>query len=272
MLVAEGLTKAFGGPPVVDGVSFTLARGTITGLIGPNGAGKTTLFNLIAASLAPDSGTITLDGARIEGLRPDQVFGRGLGRTFQIPRPFPAMTVLENVMLAPQGQQGERFWANWLKPGAVEAEEKRNRERAMHWLDFVGLARLAQQPASVLSGGQRKLLELARVLVAEPKLILLDEPGAGVAPPLLAIIMEKIAELNARGITFLIIEHNMDLVMTLCRPVMVLAQGRKLLEGPPEQVKSDPRVIEAYLGGSDDRRAEAPQVPSTEGLNRIPTA
>ena len=248
MLVAEGLTKAFGGPPVVDGVSFTLARGTITGLIGPNGAGKTTLFNLIAASLAPDSGTITLDGARIEGLRPDEVFAKGLARTFQIPRPFPAMTVLENVMLAPQGQRGERFWANWLSPGAVAAEEKRNRDAAMHWLDFVGLARLAQQPASVLSGGQRKLLELARVLVAEPKLILLDEPGAGVSPPLLAIIMEKIVELNARGITFLIIEHNMDLVTTLCRPVMVLAQGRKLLEGPPEQVKADPRVIEAYLG------------------------
>ena len=248
MLVAEGLTKAFGGPPVVDGVSFALARGTITGLIGPNGAGKTTLFNLIAASLAPDRGTITLDGERIDGARPDQVFARGLARTFQIPRPFPAMTVLENVMLAPQGQQGERFWANWLSPGAVAAEERRNRDAAMHWLDFVGLARLAQQPASVLSGGQRKLLELARVLVAEPKLILLDEPGAGVAPPLLAIIMEKIAELNARGITFLIIEHNMDLVMTLCRPVMVLAQGRKLLEGPPEEVKRDPRVIEAYLG------------------------
>ena len=248
MLVAEGLTKAFGGPPVVDGVSFALARGTITGLIGPNGAGKTTLFNLIAASLAPDRGTITLDGARIEGARPDQVFTRGLARTFQIPRPFPAMTVLENVMLAPQGQQGERFWTNWLRPGAVAAEERRNRDAAMHWLDFVGLARLAQQPASVLSGGQRKLLELARVLVAEPKLILLDEPGAGVSPPLLAIIMEKIAELNARGITFLIIEHNMDLVMTLCRPVMVLAQGRKLLEGSPEEVKRDPRVIEAYLG------------------------
>jgi branched-chain amino acid transport system ATP-binding protein len=248
VLVAEGLTKAFGGPPVVDGVSFTLARGTITGLIGPNGAGKTTLFNLIAASLAPDRGTITLDGERIDGARPDEVFARGLARTFQIPRPFPAMTVLENVMLAPQGQQGERFWANWLKPGAVAAEERRNRDAAMHWLDFVGLARLAQQPASVLSGGQRKLLELARVLVAEPKLILLDEPGAGVSPPLLEVIMWKIADLNARGITFLIIEHNMDLVMTLCRPVMVLAQGRKLLEGPPEEVKRDPRVIEAYLG------------------------
>ncbi len=248
MLVAEGLTKAFGGPPVVDGVSFTLARGTITGLIGPNGAGKTTLFNLIAASLKPDAGSITLDGARIEDLRPDQVFARGLGRTFQIPRPFPAMTVLENVMLAPLGQRGERFWTNWLRPGAVAAEERRNRDVAMHWLEFVGLAKLASQPASVLSGGQRKLLELARVLVAEPRLILLDEPGAGVAPPLLAIIMEKIAELNARGITFLVIEHNMDLVMTLCRPVMVLAQGRKLLEGTPEEVKRDPRVMEAYLG------------------------
>jgi branched-chain amino acid transport system ATP-binding protein len=248
VLVAEGVTKGFGGPPVVEGVSFTLARGTITGLIGPNGAGKTTLFNLIAASLAPDAGTIALDGARIDGKRPDEVFGRGLARTFQIPRPFPAMTVLENVMLAPQGQRGERFWANWLSPGAVAAEERRNRARAMEWLDFVGLAKLASQPASVLSGGQRKLLELARVLVAEPKLILLDEPGAGVAPPLLAIIMEKIAALNARGITFLIIEHNMDLVMTLCRPVMVLSQGRLLLEGSPEEVKRDPRVVEAYLG------------------------
>jgi branched-chain amino acid transport system ATP-binding protein len=248
MLVADGLTKGFGGPPVVDGVSFTLARGGITGLIGPNGAGKTTLFNLIAASLVPDSGTITLDGARLDGLRPDQVFGLGLARTFQIPRPFPAMTVLENVMLAPRGQRGERFWANWLSPGAVAAEERRHRDAAMHWLDFVGLARLAGQPAGVLSGGQRKLLELARVLVAEPKLILLDEPGAGVAPPLLEIIMAKIVELNARGLSFLIIEHNMDLVMTLCRPVMVLAQGRKLLEGEPEAVKADPRVIEAYLG------------------------
>ena len=248
MLVADGLTKAFGGPPVVDGVSFTLARGTITGLIGPNGAGKTTLFNLLAGALRPDGGSLTLEGMRIDGMRPDEVFARGLARTFQIPRPFPAMTVLENVMLAPQAQSGERFWANWLKPGAVAAEERRNRERAMHWLDFVGLSRLASEPARILSGGQRKLLELARVLVAEPRLILLDEPGAGVAPPLLATIMEKIAELNARGTTFLIIEHNMDLVMTLCRPVMVLAAGRLLLQGAPEEVRRDPRVVEAYLG------------------------
>ena len=248
MLVASGLTKGFGGPPVVDGVSFTLARGGITGLIGPNGAGKTTLFNLLAGTLRPDAGTLTLDGTRIDGLRPDQVFALGLARTFQIPRPFPAMTVLENVMLAPRAQTGERFWTNWLKPGAVAAEERHVRERAMHWLDFVGLSRLAAQPASVLSGGQRKLLELARVLVAEPRLILLDEPGAGVAPPLLATIMEKISDLNARGTTFLVIEHNMDLVMTLCRPVLVLAAGKLLLEAPPEEVKRDPRVVEAYLG------------------------
>ena len=248
MLVAQGLTKGFGGPPVVQGVSFTLARGGITGLIGPNGAGKTTLFNMLAGSLAPDSGTLTLDGTRIEGRRPDEVFALGLARTFQIPRPFPAMTVLENVMLAPPGQQGERFWVNWLRPGAVAAEERRIRDRARHWLDFVGLTRLASEPARVLSGGQRKLLELARVLVAEPRLILLDEPGAGVAPPLLATIMEKIAALNAQGTTFLIIEHNMELVMSLCRPVLVLAQGRLLMEGDPEAVRADPRVVEAYLG------------------------
>jgi branched-chain amino acid transport system ATP-binding protein len=248
MLVAEGLTKGFGGPPVVAGVSFTLARGTITGLIGPNGAGKTTLFNCIAGSLRPEAGTLTLDGARIDGLRPDEVFARGLARTFQIPRPFPAMTVLENVMLAPPGQQGEKFWLNWLRPGAVALQERHLRARALHWLDFVGLARLAQQPARVLSGGQRKLLELARVLVAEPRLILLDEPAAGVAPPLLAIIMEKIAALHAQGTSFLIIEHNMELVGALCSPVLVLAQGQLLLEGTAAQVRADPRVIEAYLG------------------------
>jgi len=248
MLVAEGLVKQFGGFRAVDGVSFRLAQGSITGLVGPNGAGKTTLFNCIAGALRPSGGRLTLDGVRIDGRRPDQVFRLGLARTFQIPRPFPAMTVLENVMLAPGSQSGERFWWNWLSPAVVRAEELRLRDRARHWLDFVGLLRLETQPARVLSGGQRKLLELARVLVTEPRLILLDEPAAGVAPALLDTIIEKIEVLNRQGTTFLLIEHNMDLVMRLCRPVLVLAQGRLLLEAPPEQVRSDPRVIEAYLG------------------------
>jgi branched-chain amino acid transport system ATP-binding protein len=248
MLQATGLTKRFGGLTAVDGVSFTLARGTITGLIGPNGAGKTTLFHLIAGALRPDAGQLLLEGRDITGARPDAVFAAGIARTFQIPRPFPEMTLLENVMLAPKGQAGERFWVNWLFPGRVAAEERRVREAARHWLEFVGLSRLEAEPAKVLSGGQRKLLELARVMVAEPRLVLLDEPGAGVNPALLEVIMDKIAALNRQGVTFLIIEHNMDLVMSLCRPVLVMAGGRLLMQGDPEAVRADPRVADAYLG------------------------
>jgi branched-chain amino acid transport system ATP-binding protein len=151
-------------------------------------------------------------------------------------------------MLAPRGQMGESFWRNWFTPGAVGRQEREVRERAMHWLDFVGLAKLANEPARVLSGGQRKLLELARVMVAEPKLVLLDEPGAGVNPALLDQIVDKVAALNRQGVSFLIIEHNMDLVMSLCSPVMVMAQGRLLVSGAPAKVLRDPRVVEAYLG------------------------
>jgi branched-chain amino acid transport system ATP-binding protein len=250
MLEATALTKSFGGNRAVDGVSFTVERGTITGLIGPNGAGKTTLFNCLAGLLRPTSGALALEGRRIDGLAPDAVFRRGLARTFQIPRPFPEMTVLENVMVAPLGQAGERFWANWLLPGRVARQERAVAERARHWIDFVGLSGLVHQPARVLSGGQRKLLELARVLVAEPRLILLDEPGAGVNPTLLDQIVERIAALNRQGVTFLIIEHNMDLVMSLCRPVLVIAQGRLLASGTAAEVRADPRVVEAYLGGA----------------------
>jgi branched-chain amino acid transport system ATP-binding protein len=248
MLEASGLTKRFGGLVAVGGVSFTLRAGTITGLIGPNGAGKTTLFNLIAGALRPDGGRLLLEGRDITGARPDQVFAAGIGRTFQIPRPFPEMTLLENVMLAPKRQAGERFWVNWIAPGRVAAEEKRVREAARHWLDFVGLSRLEGEPAKVLSGGQRKLLEIARVMVAEPRLVLLDEPGAGVNPALLDILMKKVSALNAQGVTFLIIEHNMDLVMSLCRPVLVMAGGKLLMEGEPDAVRADPRVADAYLG------------------------
>jgi len=248
LLVAAKVSKVFGGQRAVDDVSLSLQRGAIGGLIGPNGAGKTTLFNCLTGLLEPTSGQVWLDGLPIAGAPPSRVFAAGLARTFQIPRPFPEMTVLENVMLAPTGQLGERFWANWLRPRAVAAQERATRAAARHWLEFVGLCALEQQPARVLSGGQRKLLELARVMVAEPKLVLLDEPGAGVNPALLDQIVDKVAALNRQGVTFLIIEHNMDLVMSLCSPVMVMAQGRLLVTGEPASVLRDPRVIEAYLG------------------------
>jgi len=248
LLVAAKVSKVFGGQRAVDDVSFALPHGAIGGLIGPNGAGKTTLFNCLAGFMKPSSGQVWLDGQSIAGNPPSRVFAAGLARTFQIPRPFPEMTVLENVMLAPTGQLGERFWANWLRPAAVAQQERSTRDAALHWLDFVGLSALAPQPARVLSGGQRKLLELARVMVAEPKLVLLDEPGAGVNPALLDQIVDKVAALNRQGTSFLIIEHNMDLVMSLCRPVMVMAQGRLLVSGEPAEVLRDPRVVEAYLG------------------------
>jgi branched-chain amino acid transport system ATP-binding protein len=249
MLEVGGLVKEFGGLRAVDGVSFTLRANTITGLIGPNGAGKTTLFNTIAGVHRPDSGTISFLGRGIGGLAPHRIFDEGLVRTFQIPRPFAGMTVLENCMLVPQRQAGERFWNNWFARGRVAGEERAIRERAREVLDFVGLSRLAGEFARNLSGGQQKLLELARVLMSEPKLVLLDEPGAGVNPTLLMTIVDKLRELHARGITFLVIEHNMDLVMNLCDPILVMAQGKLLLEGPPQAVRSDARVLEAYLGG-----------------------
>ncbi|MFM8757476.1 MAG: ABC transporter ATP-binding protein [Limnohabitans sp.] len=250
MVILNDVVKAFGGHRAVDGVSLTLQAGRITGLIGPNGAGKTTLFNLIAGAMRPDSGRIVLNGRVISGLRPDQVFAAGLARTFQIPKPFAAMSVLENVMLAPKAQAGETFWRNWLQPARVAREEALVRERAMHWLDFVGMPHLAHEPARVLSGGQRKLLELARAMVSEPGLVLLDEPGAGVNPALLDTIVDRIARLHRQGVSFLIIEHNMDLVASLCDPVLVMAQGKLLASGGAAQVLQDPRVVHAYLGGA----------------------
>ncbi len=249
MLELVGVVKEFGGLRAVDDVSFSIARGTITGLIGPNGAGKTTLFNLLAGAYRPTAGEIRFDGERIDHLPHYRIFARGLVRTFQIPRPFGEMSVLENMMLVPKGQLGEHFWNTWFRPTAVRAEERRNRDKARDILDFVGLTRLANEPARILSGGQQKLLEIGRALMSDPKMLLLDEPGAGVNPTLLGEIAERIAALNQRGITFLIIEHNMDLVMNLCRPVVVLAAGKLLMQGEPAEVQRDPRVLDAYLGG-----------------------
>jgi branched-chain amino acid transport system ATP-binding protein len=247
-LELHGVTRRFGGHAAVDGVSFRVRPGTITGLIGPNGAGKTTLFNLIAGALSPTAGRITLGQRRLDGQPPHRVLRAGVARTFQIPRPFAALTVLENVMLAGQEQAGERFWMNWLRPGAVAAGERALRERAGELIRFVGLDTLRAAPARMLSGGQRKLLELARALMPAPRLLLLDEPAAGVNPALLDEIAERILALHRTGTTVLMVEHNLDLVMRLCRPVLVMAAGRLLLEGDPETVRADPRVQAAYLG------------------------
>ncbi len=250
MLEVTNLVKDFGGLRAVNNVSFRIEERTITGLIGPNGAGKTTLFNMLAGALPPSSGAITFQGKRIDGKAPHAIFRSGLVRTFQIPRPFAEMTVLENVMLVPLDQAGERFWNNWFQRGAVRAEERTTRDRAREVLAFLGLERLAGEYAKNLSGGQQKLLEIARALMAEPKLILLDEPGAGVNPTLLGTIMDKLQEIHDTGITFLIIEHNMDLIAALCDPVLVMAQGGLLMQGTPDEVRTDARVLEAYLGGA----------------------
>ena len=249
MLSVVDLVKDFGGLHAVDGVSFEVGKGTITGLIGPNGAGKTTTFNMVAGAFPPTRGQIRFDGKDISSLPAHMTFRAGLVRTFQIPRPFSRLTVLENLMMVPSGQLGERFWNTWFRPAAVRAEELRLRDKAVEILHFLGLTRLAEDVAGNLSGGQMKLLELGRALMSDPKMILLDEPGAGINPTLLGEIVERIAILNQRGITFLIIEHNMDLVMTLCDPIIVMAGGKLLMQGNAETVQTDSRVLEAFLGG-----------------------
>lgn len=246
---AHKVAKVFGGLRAVDGMSLSLRRGELLGLIGPNGAGKTTLFNLLAGSLKPSGGRILINGRDMTAAGPEMRIASGVGRTFQIPRPFAEMTVLENVLTGGQRQSGERAWLNIVRPGRVAAEERAAVEKARALLDFVTLSRLEGEPARVLSGGQRKLLELARILMADPDTILLDEPAAGVNPTLLEFIMERVLELNARGTSILLIEHNMEMVSRLCSRVVVMAGGRFLTEGTADDIARDPAVVDAYLGG-----------------------
>ena len=249
LLRVEDVHKAFGGLIAVDGASFAIRRGTISGLIGPNGAGKTTLFNLISGFLPPDRGRVVFDGEDITGRRPHRVFLAGLCRTFQIPREFKELTVLENLMVVPPNQLGERLWAPWVRARAIRAEEAEIRDKALGVLDLLKLGALASAPARTLSGGQKKLLELARALMGDPAMLLLDEPGAGVNPTLMKELSRAIQQLVAeRGVTVLLIEHDMDLVMGICDPVIVMSQGRTLAEGTPDAIRRDPRVLEAYLG------------------------
>lgn len=253
MLRVEDLNKTFGGLQAVRNCTFEIAEGTITGLIGPNGAGKTTLFNMIAGEHRPTSGRIIYCGEDIAGLPTHKMFHRGIVRTFQIPHEFARMTVLENLMVVPPNQPGEHIFNNWFGVGGVKKREAEVRERAEAALEFLSIAHLRDEQAGNLSGGQKKLLELGRTMMTDARLVLLDEPGAGVNPTLLLKIREMIARLREeRGYTFCVIEHDMDLIASLCHPVIVLAEGSVLTQGSMDEVRKNPEVLDAYLGGGED--------------------
>jgi ABC-type branched-subunit amino acid transport system ATPase component len=250
LLEIEDVHKAFGGLQALAGASLAVEEGAIAGLIGPNGSGKTTLFNIVTGYERPDLGVVRLRGEQINGLGPDRVFACGLGRTFQLSRIFARLTVLENMLVATQRRE---VWLRSVFRGAGSAAE---RARALELLEFVGIAELAALPAGNLSYGQRKLLELAYVLVADPDVLLLDEPAGGVNPTLVNQIADRIRQLNRAGKTFLVVEHDLGFVMDLCGTVTVLDQGRSLCTGPPEEVRRNPAVLDAYLGGGDEDEVE----------------
>ena len=245
----RNIRKSFGGLTVIDDCSIQVAKGSITGMIGPNGAGKSTLFNIIAGSLAPDSGEVLLNGKAITHLSANQRFHQGLLRTFQIAHEFSHLTSLENLMMVPPRQEGENLFSTWLKPGEVRRQEDEVRRRALEVLDFVGLSHVRNELAGNLSGGQKKLLELGRTMMVDAQVVLLDEIAAGVNRTLLGDLMGNIERLNRElGYTFLVIEHDMDMIGRLCDPVIVLAQGQVMMEGSITEIQNNPEVIEAYFG------------------------
>ena len=249
MIVIDDIHKHFGGLRAVDGASFTIETGSITGLIGPNGAGKTTLFNVIAGLHKPTSGRVILDGDDITGLPPHELFGQGLLRTFQIAHEFSTLSVRENLMMVPPNQSGERLIDTWINPSKVKAEEEAIRAKADEVIDFLEISHVADELAGNLSGGQKKLLELGRTMMVDAKIVFLDEVGAGVNRTLLNTIGDAIIRLNKeRGYTFCLIEHDMEFITRLCDPVVCMAEGKVLAQGTAEEIKNNEDVIEAYLG------------------------
>lgn len=249
MITVKNVTVRFGGITAVDDCSLQVEKNSITGLIGPNGAGKSTLFNVVAGSLPADEGTVLLAGEDVTGLRPDQLFHKGLLRTFQIAHEFSHLTALENLTMVPANQAGEDLFSAWFQPSVVRQQEIEIRQRARDVIDFLSLSRVKNELAGNLSGGQKKLLELGRTMMVDARVVLLDEIAAGVNRTLLNELATNIERLNRElGYTFFVIEHDMDLIARLCDPVIVLAQGRVMFEGSINQVKSNPAVIDAYFG------------------------
>jgi branched-chain amino acid transport system ATP-binding protein len=245
----QNVSKSFGGLKAVSNCSLQVARGSITGLIGPNGAGKSTLFNLVAGNIVPDSGKIMFDGQDITGLPPYELFGRGMLRTFQIAQEFSNMTALENLMVVPDHQPGENILRAWFTPGMVRSADHEVRQKANDVIDFLKLAHVKHELAGNLSGGQKKLLELGRTMMVDAKVVLLDEVAAGVNRTLLQDLAANIERMNKElGYTFFVIEHDMDLIGRLCDPVIVMAQGEKIAEGPMSEIRANPEIIEAYFG------------------------